>query len=91
MFPKRNYEYNKKGLQEKAVRMLSFQGGLLSQYSWLEYSISQDKKFCFPCRVDGTSQRDLPYVEGTSPWNNPRRKVHYHNGSHHHKQCVLIL
>jgi hypothetical protein len=90
-FPPKIYEYKKKGSAEKAVRKVSFDPQILNTFSWLEYSISSDKVFCFACRTDASSRRDSPYVSGTSPWNDLSRKLNIHATSRHHQQCVEAL
>ena len=47
-----------------------FQFSWLSKFPWLEYLISKDKAFCFPCYIfhDKPSKNDAFIVDGVQNW-----------------------
>ncbi|ESR36738.1 hypothetical protein CICLE_v10029872mg, partial [Citrus x clementina] len=49
-----------------------FQFSWFSKFPWLEYSISKDKAFCFPCYIfhDKSSKNEAFVVDGVQNWNN---------------------
>ncbi|KAH9717836.1 TTF-type domain-containing protein [Citrus sinensis] len=49
-----------------------FQFSWFSKFLWLEYSISKDKAFCFPCFLfyDTSTKYDAFIIDGCQNWNN---------------------
>lgn len=68
------------------------------KYSWLEYSKTKDKVFCFVCRQFSTNipggsssdrDKDVFIKEGNQNWKKLNEKITKHESSDLHKTCVI--
>ena len=48
--PGENFEYP----VDASVKKLKFQSTWYCKWAWLEYSVSRDAIYCFPCRIFGS-------------------------------------
>lgn len=76
----------------------SFSPGWYHSYPWLEYSVSRDACFCYPCRLfgavsGGQSRPEMAFaVTGFRDWKHATEKsgsLTCHNNSLTHKQAVV--
>lgn len=73
----------------------SFSPNWYTEYSWLEYSVSTDAAFCYPCRLftTGTSKAEKAFtVSGFSDWKHACGKkgvLTMHNKCAVHKNAML--
>jgi hypothetical protein len=61
-----------------------------SIYSWLEYSTTCDRAFCFVCRLSyGTGKSDTSFtVTGFNTWKNATTRFDHHQSSIIHKEAL---
>jgi len=68
----------------------SFSSHWYTSHRFIEYSVSKDAVFCYPCRVFhcGSSYRDGAFtVEGVRDWKNLAKKLQKHIASQFHGDC----
>lgn len=69
----------------------SFSSKYLDEYEWLEYSLKQDKVFCFPCRIFGTEnirdQNEVFCKKGFNSWKKQKELYEKHATSGNHRGC----
>lgn len=57
-------------------------------YQWLEYSLTLNRAFCFPCRLFNNCQHENAYTNtGFSHWKNGPARFNDHQGANYHKEA----
>lgn len=70
----------------------NFQSSYFNKFNWMEYSISDDAVFCFPCRhfslsgnFRGQTIGNAAYIDrGVKCWRNPLQSLTKHSQSENH-------
>ncbi len=91
------YEFNKKPIQPiikfpKNKSNRKFIPDWYKIYTWLEYSISQDKAFCHVCRLFSPNNREQTYTkDGFNDWKHARERFDDHEKTEAHKAASISL
>lgn len=85
--------------KQMGARLRSFRPQWFASFEWLEYSVSQDAAYCFPCRFFSTSKylhghaKKVPFVNiGYKNWKNALetgKGIIQHDKSALHKDCYV--
>lgn len=79
-----SYPQESFGAQKRA-----FNHSWFARYHWLEYSVSRDAAFCFPCRVFGKNIRNDTFISsGCRQWKKALAFFNKHDSAQSHKDSV---
>ncbi|KAF0711335.1 zinc finger MYM-type protein 1-like [Aphis craccivora] len=89
-------EFKKDISMNKNEKNPNFQSSYFNKFNWLEYSISDDAVFCFPCRhfslssnFRGQTIGNAAYIDrGVKCWRNPLQSLTKHSRSENHLTSV---
>ena len=95
---KNEYQFNQKPIQpilvSYPVTKRRFVKKWYSEFMWLEFSVSQDKSFCHPCRVFGkeTGNNEQSFISiGFNDWIHAKAAFKTHEATDCHKIATEFL